>query len=165
MSNSILFCCLCVWCAMFLTNGAKSTGSHPGSSSSVNLPLLCLPRSHGTPVLQQLHWHPDKYCIMYKILLLSFKAIASTPTHTPGSSSSNLVVWPPWSWQPSASWPPASGTLSHKIPETQILTLPSNPSLKPMSSDRHSHFCFIYLYSWAWLCLFIVSFVQQPRGS
>lgn len=64
--------------------------------------------SHITPVLQQLHWLPFKYRIIYKILLLTFKAINNlapqylselvhikTSTRSLRSSSSIQLILPP----------------------------------------------------------------------
>uniref|UniRef100_A0A8C2I105 Reverse transcriptase domain-containing protein n=1 Tax=Cyprinus carpio TaxID=7962 RepID=A0A8C2I105_CYPCA len=85
--------------------------------------------SHITPVLQQLHWLPFKYRIIYTILLLTFKAINNLapkyltellhikiPTRSLRSSSlfsssSHMLVWLPWGLELLVIQPPIPRTL------------------------------------------------------
>ena len=51
-------------------------------NSAARVVFLAKKRNHVTPLLKDLHWLPVKYCIQFKILLLTFKALYGlSPTY------------------------------------------------------------------------------------
>ena len=112
--------------------------------------------SHITPVLQQLHWLPIKYCIIYKILLLTFKAINNlgpsvsyrAPPYQDTHPFSQIVFLHP-------AHPPSSPPGYHGVKSIQSLSPPTSLPHDIKHSSASSIFTFkshlkTYLFSQAY---------------